>query len=172
MSNSKLSVVKIFRSSKRISAGIYVNVDSRRRWKSVARVVSSDESVAWGDAGTLSLDASPELSAEIWAYPDCAGTLTNLAWACLRGYIQKDLQDIESITSLFREALALRPQGHPDHTLSIYHLIDALIWRYKQQTPPPPISTNPRNCAASYRPSVQRAPTFVASRQVQMALIP
>ncbi|KAG2035260.1 CHAT domain-containing protein [Suillus americanus] len=55
-----------------------------------------------------------------------AAALTNLAWARLVGYIRKDLQDIESITSLFRVALALRPQGHPDHPLSIYHLLKAL----------------------------------------------
>ncbi|KAG1839926.1 hypothetical protein F4604DRAFT_455465 [Suillus subluteus] len=44
-----------------------------------------------------------------------AAALTHLAWARLEGYIRKDFQDIDSITSLFREALALRPQGHPDH---------------------------------------------------------
>ncbi|KAG1862744.1 CHAT domain-containing protein [Suillus subalutaceus] len=59
--------------------------------------------------------------------------LTNLAWARLEGYIRKDFQDIDSIISLFREALALRPQGHPDHPLSIYHLLKALIWRYSKE---------------------------------------
>ncbi|KAG2362157.1 hypothetical protein BDR07DRAFT_1461072, partial [Suillus spraguei] len=36
--------------SKRIPAGIYIstNIDSRR-WKSAIGVLSSDESVAWGD---------------------------------------------------------------------------------------------------------------------------
>ncbi|KAG1862770.1 CHAT domain-containing protein [Suillus subalutaceus] len=63
-------------------------------------------------------------------HPDQAAALTNLAWARLKGYIHEDFQDIESITSLFREALVLRPQGHPDHPLSIYHLTKALIWRY------------------------------------------
>ncbi|KAG1728461.1 CHAT domain-containing protein [Suillus lakei] len=55
--------------SERIPAGIYVsiNVDSRRRWKSPTRVLSSDESVTWGDTVTLSSGASPELSVEIWA---------------------------------------------------------------------------------------------------------
>ncbi|KAG1740446.1 CHAT domain-containing protein [Suillus paluster] len=53
----------------RIPAGIYISihVDSRRRWKSAVRVLSSDESVAWGDTVTLSLDASPELSLDIMA---------------------------------------------------------------------------------------------------------
>ncbi|KAG1780660.1 CHAT domain-containing protein [Suillus placidus] len=66
-------------------------------------------------------------------HPDRAGALTNLAWARLKGYIEKDLQndlqDIDSITSSFREALALQPQGHPDHSLATYHLIKALTWR-------------------------------------------
>ncbi|KAG2145206.1 CHAT domain-containing protein [Suillus clintonianus] len=60
-------------------------------------------------------------------------SLTNLAWARLRGYIQNDLQDIDTTTSLFREALALRPQSHPDHALSVYHLIFALNWRYRKE---------------------------------------
>ncbi|KAG2041183.1 CHAT domain-containing protein [Suillus americanus] len=66
-------------------------------------------------------------------HPDQAAALTNLAWARLQGYIRKDFQDIDSITSLFREALALRPQGHPDHSLSIYHLMEALTWRYSKE---------------------------------------
>jgi hypothetical protein len=65
-------------------------------------------------------------------HPDRAGALTNLAWAHLEGYIQNDLQDIDSVTSLFREALALRLQGHPDHPSSIYHLVQALIWHYSK----------------------------------------
>jgi hypothetical protein len=41
--------------SERVPAGIYVsvNVDSRRRWKSAIKVLSADESVAWGDIATL-----------------------------------------------------------------------------------------------------------------------
>ncbi|KAG1762363.1 CHAT domain-containing protein [Suillus occidentalis] len=66
-------------------------------------------------------------------HPDRAAALTNLAWARLKGYIWKDLQDIDSIISLFREALALRPQGHPDHPLSLYHLTEALNWRYSEE---------------------------------------
>ncbi|KAG1795499.1 CHAT domain-containing protein [Suillus variegatus] len=55
--------------SKRIPAGIYisVNVDSRRRWKSAISVLSSDESVVWGNSVTLSSHASPTLSVEIRA---------------------------------------------------------------------------------------------------------
>ncbi|KAG2123455.1 CHAT domain-containing protein [Suillus clintonianus] len=66
-------------------------------------------------------------------HPDQAAALTHLAWARLRGYIRNDLQDIDTITSLFREALALRPQGHPDHTLSLYCLILALNWCYDME---------------------------------------
>ncbi|KAG1844242.1 CHAT domain-containing protein [Suillus subluteus] len=66
-------------------------------------------------------------------HPHRATALTNLAWARLQGYIRNDFQDIDSITSLFREALALRPHGHPDHPLSIYHLLKALIWRYSKE---------------------------------------
>ncbi|KAG2125776.1 CHAT domain-containing protein [Suillus clintonianus] len=52
----------------RQSAGIYIsiNVDSRRHWKSAISVLSSDESVAWGDTVTLP-QTSPALSVEIWA---------------------------------------------------------------------------------------------------------
>ncbi|KAG2123284.1 CHAT domain-containing protein [Suillus clintonianus] len=233
--------------SHRMSAGIYIsiNVDSRRRWKSAIRVLSSDKSVAWGDSVTLSSHESPALSMEIRAsfeldrtlgsgeiigrlqtswdellghgdeqfelsfppvrgvtpsltlkatvvhasddqdgtlldslvdceiaretdaghvrftrymrhkwvcqlndaverfqlvldrcpvdHPDHAAALTNLARARLLGYIRNDLQDIDSTTSLFREALALRPQGHPNHTLSLFHLIFALNWRYSKE---------------------------------------
>ncbi|KAG1830062.1 CHAT domain-containing protein [Suillus subalutaceus] len=56
-------------------------------------------------------------------HPHRAAALTNLAI----------FNDIDSITSLFREALALRPHGHPDHPLSIYHLLKALIWRYSKE---------------------------------------
>ncbi|KAG0708031.1 CHAT domain-containing protein [Suillus ampliporus] len=51
----------------------------------------------------------------------------------LRGYIRKDLQDIDSTTCLFREALASRPHGHPDHPLFVYHLTEALTWRYSEK---------------------------------------
>ncbi|KAG2065459.1 hypothetical protein BDR04DRAFT_1121831 [Suillus decipiens] len=50
-------------------AGIYVSIkiDSRRRWKSTFKVLSSKESVAWGDTVTLSSHASTALSVEIRA---------------------------------------------------------------------------------------------------------
>ncbi|KAG2135394.1 CHAT domain-containing protein [Suillus bovinus] len=224
--------------SERIPAGIYIsiNVDSRRCWKSAISVLSSDESVAWGNTVTLSSLASPALSIEIRAsyelgqmlgggevigklemswdelldhgdkpfgesilptcvavvhdredqdgalfdslvlcevaretdaghaqfsayvtsktvsylndavehfqlaleqcpvsHPDHATALTNLAWARLKGYVQNDLEDIDSTTSLFRDALALRPQCHPDHPLSLYNLTEALTWRHDKK---------------------------------------
>ncbi|KAG1818655.1 CHAT domain-containing protein [Suillus subaureus] len=227
--------------SERIPAGFYVsiNVDSKRRWKSAVRVVSSDEFEVLGDIVILSLCEVPKLSAEIRVsyelsrmlgngevvaklessfsfiriyshldnsfpsvhgihlraavlhpcddhgsalldsivesetaretdvgherfvtyvtsktvshlndavqhfqlvldqcpvgHPDRAGALTNLARACLKGYIENDLQDIDYIASLFRKVLALRPQGHPDHPLSIYHLTEALTRRYSKE---------------------------------------
>ncbi|KAG1878090.1 CHAT domain-containing protein [Suillus subalutaceus] len=66
-------------------------------------------------------------------HPDRASALTDLACVRLKGYIQGDFQDIDFVTSLFREALALRPQGHPDHPLSLYHLTEALNWRYSEE---------------------------------------
>ncbi|KAG1841629.1 CHAT domain-containing protein [Suillus tomentosus] len=66
-------------------------------------------------------------------HPDRAAALTNLAWARLKGYIRNVSKDIEYITALFREALVLRPQGHPDHPSSIYHLTLALTWRYHKE---------------------------------------
>ncbi|KAG1728434.1 CHAT domain-containing protein [Suillus lakei] len=53
----------------RFPAGIYIsiNIESRRRWKSATRSLSSEESVAWGDTVTLSSHASPALSVEIRA---------------------------------------------------------------------------------------------------------
>ncbi|KAG1764303.1 hypothetical protein EDD22DRAFT_1019213 [Suillus occidentalis] len=57
--------------SYRMPAGIYVSIkiDSRRRWKSTFKVLSSEESVAWGDTLTdpRSSHASTALSVEIRA---------------------------------------------------------------------------------------------------------
>ncbi|KAG2362854.1 hypothetical protein BDR07DRAFT_1406005 [Suillus spraguei] len=219
--------------SKRIPAGVHISiiVGSTRRWKSAIGVLSSDESVAWDDTVTLSLNVSPKISMEIRAsfefdrmlgngevvgklqtsrdallghgnepfdisfppvrgvrpcltlkatvlhssdnqetalldsiteceiaretdagherfatyvtsktvsylndaiqhfqsvldqclvgHPDRAEALTNLAWARLQGYIQNDFQDIDPVTSLFREALTLRPE--------------ALTWRFGKE---------------------------------------
>ncbi|KAG1850075.1 CHAT domain-containing protein [Suillus tomentosus] len=66
-------------------------------------------------------------------HPDRATALTNLAWVLLKGYIRNDLEDIDTATSLFRDALALRPQHHPDHLLSLYNLTEALTWRHSRK---------------------------------------
>ncbi|KAG0699092.1 CHAT domain-containing protein [Suillus ampliporus] len=79
-------------------------------------------------------------------HPDRAAALTNLAWARLRGYIRKDLQDIDSTTSLFHDALALRPQSHPDHPLALYYLTEALNWRYNDRG----TTADIRKCAQLY----------------------
>ncbi|KAG2341466.1 hypothetical protein BDR05DRAFT_440935, partial [Suillus weaverae] len=67
-------------------------------------------------------------------HPDHAAALTNLAYARLEGYARSDLQDIDATTSLFREALALRPQHHPDHSLSLYNLTKALNRRHMKKS--------------------------------------
>ncbi|KAG1897192.1 CHAT domain-containing protein [Suillus fuscotomentosus] len=67
-------------------------------------------------------------------HPDRATALTNLAWARLKGYIRNDVQDIDTTTSLFLDALALRPQHHPDHPLSLYNLTKALTWRHSRKS--------------------------------------
>ncbi|KAG0692054.1 CHAT domain-containing protein [Suillus ampliporus] len=77
-------------------------------------------------------------------HPDHAAALTNLAWARLEGYICKDLQEIDSTISLFRDALALRSQGDSDHPISLYHLTKALIWRYSNQHTPADIRESAR----------------------------
>ncbi|KAG2108771.1 hypothetical protein BD769DRAFT_1643001 [Suillus cothurnatus] len=197
----------------RMPAGISISiiVDSQGCWKSVISVLSSNQSVVWGDTVTLPSHTSPALSVEIRAshevdrtlgngevigklqmswdelldhgdesfnlsfppvrnvcpsltlraaavhacddqdstlsdhfqsvldqcpvgHPDHAAALTNLAHACLEGYIQNHLQDINTTTSLFRKSLALRPQGHPDHASSLYNLIRALIWCYSKES--------------------------------------
>ncbi|KAG1731583.1 hypothetical protein EDB19DRAFT_1912490 [Suillus lakei] len=158
-----------------------INIDSGRDWKSAIKVLSSDESVAWGDTVTLSSHESHQISLDVRAsfeldrmldsgevigklqtswdepldhgeepfgckiaqdtdaghaqfseyttsktvshlndavqhfqlvlnqcpfgHPDRAAALTNLAYARLQGYICNDIQDIDSTTSLCREAL-------------------------------------------------------------------
>ncbi|KAG2131900.1 CHAT domain-containing protein [Suillus cothurnatus] len=64
------------------------------------------------------------------SHPDHAAALTNLAWARLQGFIRNDLEDIDVTTSLFRDALALRPQHHIDYPSSLYNLTEALTWRH------------------------------------------
>ncbi|KAG1726903.1 hypothetical protein EDD22DRAFT_1017854 [Suillus occidentalis] len=68
------------------------------------------------------------------SHPYYAAALTNLTWARLQGYARNDLQDIDATISLFREALALRPQHHPDRPLSLYNLTEALTWRHNKKS--------------------------------------
>ncbi|KIK42231.1 hypothetical protein CY34DRAFT_805131 [Suillus luteus UH-Slu-Lm8-n1] len=68
------------------------------------------------------------------SHPDHAAALTNLAWARLQGYNRNHLQDIDTTISLFRDALALRPQHHPDRPLSLYNLTEALTWRHSKES--------------------------------------
>jgi CHAT domain-containing protein/tetratricopeptide (TPR) repeat protein len=68
------------------------------------------------------------------SHPDRATALTNLAWAHLQGFIRNDLQDIDVTTSLFRDALALRPEHHLDHPSSLYNLTQALTWRHNKKS--------------------------------------
>ncbi|KAG2112632.1 uncharacterized protein F5147DRAFT_835365 [Suillus discolor] len=63
-------------------------------------------------------------------YPDYAAALTNLASARLDGYIQND---IDTTTSLLRNALALRPQRHSHHPSSLYNLALALSLCYNEK---------------------------------------
>jgi CHAT domain-containing protein/tetratricopeptide (TPR) repeat protein len=76
----------------------------------------------------LALDQCPV------SHPDRATALTNLAWARLQGFIRNDLEDIDATVSLFRDALALRPQHHLDYPLSLYNLTEALTWRHNKKS--------------------------------------
>jgi len=53
--------------------------------------------------------------------------------SCLGDYIHHHLQDIDTTSSLFCEALALCPQGRPNHTSSLFNLITVLNWRYGKE---------------------------------------
>ncbi|KAG0707367.1 hypothetical protein DFH29DRAFT_897060 [Suillus ampliporus] len=66
-------------------------------------------------------------------HPDRAAVLTNVACARLEGYFRKDLPDIDITTSLLRDVLTLRLQGHLNHPLSLFHLTEALTWRHGSQ---------------------------------------
>jgi CHAT domain-containing protein/tetratricopeptide (TPR) repeat protein len=65
---------------------------------------------------------------------DHASALTNLAYARLIGYANNHFQDIDTTISLFRDALALRPQCHSDHPLSLFNLTLALTWRHDKRS--------------------------------------
>ncbi|KAG1799308.1 uncharacterized protein HD556DRAFT_1457785 [Suillus plorans] len=67
-------------------------------------------------------------------HPDHAEAFTNFAFTCLEGYMRDHLQDIDTTTSLFHQALALRSQGHSDHTLYPCDLIRGFIWPYGKES--------------------------------------
>ncbi|KAG2131922.1 hypothetical protein BD769DRAFT_1774982 [Suillus cothurnatus] len=262
--------------SQRIPAGIHVsiNVDSRRRWKSALKVLSSEESVVWGDTVILSSRASHAFSVEIRAsyeadrmlgngeligklqiswdellnhgdepfdlsfsrvrgvcpsltlkaavvhacdnqndalsdshvdcelsretdagharfakyvtrggvshlnhavqhfqlvldqcpvsHPDRATALTNLAWARLGGFIRNDLEDIDVTTSLFRDALALRPQHHLDYPSSLYNLTEVLTWRHIKKS----TTADIREAAHLYRELLPLCPNGTYLRSI------
>ncbi len=55
-------------------------------------------------------------------------SLTNLAWKLEHRYTSsKDIADLEEATSLFREALVLRPPGHPTRALVLSGLANSLL---------------------------------------------
>ncbi|KAG0700147.1 hypothetical protein DFH29DRAFT_1070320 [Suillus ampliporus] len=79
-------------------------------------------------------------------HPDRGAAFINLAGSRLQGYICNNLEDIDSTTSLFRDALALRSQDHLDHALSLYHLTRALIWRSSKERTVVDIHESARLC--------------------------
>ncbi|KAG1718332.1 CHAT domain-containing protein [Suillus lakei] len=119
----------------RIPAGVYVSIKLDDT-KSAVQVLTSDESVA-------SRDALPSISLEIRASFELGQMLGHgellakleTSWNKLLDYGDEAF-DIDFTTSLFRDALALRPQCHPDHPLSLYHLTKALRWRHNNQHNP------------------------------------
>ncbi|KAG1721932.1 hypothetical protein EDD22DRAFT_974658 [Suillus occidentalis] len=96
------------------------------------------------------------------SHPDHAAALTNLAWARLKGYIRNHLQDIDNTISLFRDALALRPQRHPDCPLSLYNLTEALTWRYKKKS----TAANIRESAQLYHELLPLCPVGTYLRSI------
>lgn len=63
-------------------------------------------------------------------HPSRAAALSNLAHVILHGFTKGVQTDIDHAISHFRSALALCPQGHPDHLLSIHNLCKAHHQRY------------------------------------------
>ncbi|KAG1897271.1 uncharacterized protein F5891DRAFT_982860 [Suillus fuscotomentosus] len=106
-------------------AGIYIfiNVDSKRRWKSTISVLSSDESIAWGNTVTLSSHASPTLSLEIGASFELGRMLgggevigkLEMSWDELLdhgvSHSNDTATDIREAAQLYHELLPLCPKG-------------------------------------------------------------
>ncbi|KAG1897217.1 uncharacterized protein F5891DRAFT_957420, partial [Suillus fuscotomentosus] len=66
-------------------------------------------------------------------HPDHATALTNLTCARFQYYIRDDLEEVDATISHFRDALALRPQPHPDHPFSLYNLARVLTWHHSKK---------------------------------------
>ncbi|KAG2114887.1 CHAT domain-containing protein [Suillus cothurnatus] len=96
------------------------------------------------------------------SHPDHAAALTNLAWARLQGFIRNDLEDIDVTTSLFRDALALRPQHHLDYPLSLYNLTEALTWRHIKKS----TTADIREAAHLYRELLPLCPNGTYLRSI------
>ncbi|KAG2114091.1 CHAT domain-containing protein [Suillus cothurnatus] len=96
------------------------------------------------------------------SHPDHAAALTNLAWARLGGFIRNDLEDIDVTTSLFRDALALRPQHHLDYPLSLYNLTEALTLRHIKKS----TTADIREAAHLYRELLPLCPNGTYLRSI------
>ncbi|OAX33707.1 hypothetical protein K503DRAFT_786306 [Rhizopogon vinicolor AM-OR11-026] len=59
-------------------------------------------------------------------HPHCAAAFSNLVHAILYGFAKGVGTDIHCAISLFRSALALRPAGYLDHSLSVFDLCKVL----------------------------------------------
>ncbi|KAG2342356.1 hypothetical protein BDR05DRAFT_990471 [Suillus weaverae] len=140
--------------SERIPAGIGVsiNLDSSRRWKSAIGVLSSDESTAWADTVTLSLDASTSLSVGIWASFEFNQMLGggevigkfDSSWDDLLdrgdepfGHVQfaryavpsSTVSHLNNAVQHFQLVLGQCPVSHPERATALTNL----AWRYSQE---------------------------------------
>ncbi|KAG0699080.1 CHAT domain-containing protein [Suillus ampliporus] len=86
-------------------------------------------------------------------------TLHGLAFKVTFGRIFRTLI---STTCLFRDALTSRPHGHPDHPLSIYHLTEALTWRYSEKD----TAADIRECAQIYHELLPLCPEGTYLRSI------
>ncbi|KAG1837843.1 hypothetical protein DFJ58DRAFT_734132 [Suillus subalutaceus] len=126
--------------SQRIPADIYIsiNVDSRRRWKSSISVLSSDESVTWGNTSLVDSEISRDTDAGHAQFAEYTSsrTVSHLNDAVQHFQSVLDRRPVDHpdhAAALTNLAPALRPQGHPDRAPSIYNLITALIFRYSSE---------------------------------------
>ncbi|KAG1763708.1 hypothetical protein EDD22DRAFT_846288 [Suillus occidentalis] len=119
----------------RIPAGVYLsmNVDSLRRCKSAIRVLSSNESVAWGDVVILSLDASPALALDI----RISFELSQISFSPARGAYPSLTLKVAVVHSCNIQDSALLdsvqdqyPVGRPDYAAALTNLAWARLFRF------------------------------------------